>query len=186
MPNSDRSNMSLPKANMKSTSTFKATVQRSITQSRNGKPPVTHTMRQSADAHFINGQLKTGNVEYVVRSDDNDALDMLRNQEQDLEIMMRNYRIDDEEFVDASDIIDNMYSDKGLPAIENGNVLKEKIITNGSNRKPLESPTYGSPKKPVSKYTIYRFLYSSLAFVPLNTLFCNARNVQNDEQFWKF
>lgn len=176
MPNIERSNMSVPRTNIKTTSTFKATVQRSITQSKNGKPPVTHSVKQTANAHFINGRLEDGNIDYEIRSNQTnaDALHELRNQEKELEIMIKNYRIDDDDFVDAIDYVDNKYDDnKNIPEMnENSKMLKERTATTITNRKPLEPSPAGTPaKKTVSKSRYYVFFI----------LICMIRIIKNAE-----
>lgn len=160
VPNLDRTNNAIPRTSIKTTSSFKSTVQRSITQTRNGKP-VTYAARQSAEATFVNGELHSGNVDYQVRND-NDTLDLLKNQERELEILMKNHRLDDEKFIEVGiegvdDMDDIGVGDHGrtvMKAIENGNVEKR----NGF-KKSVENINAGSTpiKKTVSRFIMFYF-----------------------------
>lgn len=150
MPNIDRSNNAMPRNNnIKTTSTFKSTVQRSITQSKNGKPPTTFAARATAEANFVNGELKSSNVQYDI----SDPLDVLKNQEKQLDLMMQNHTIiDDEEFVDCSmDFGEDCGDHARLLPIENGKENGNKL-ENGNFIK--DAPPIASP---VKKYVSFSF-----------------------------
>lgn len=153
MPNLEKTSSNpLTSRTVKSTSTFKASVQRSITQSRNGKPPVTHMIRQSGEANFINGDLKSKHLTYEENGTDmkprihtlsfeangnnyenDDVVDSMNKQQRQLELMMESHNLND-----------SIY---GEP---NGNKKETRNEINGYIRKPLESPSR-SVKNAVSK-----------------------------------
>lgn len=122
---------------MRQTMTVKASVQRSVSHSQTGKPLKSRTIKQTSNAIYTNGKLVEQNNTYEQRNDDeNDhAINMLKQQQKELEMMMNNHNINDDTLDDEElPEVDIDEIDEGNENNYRGQILNNDIARqNGSN-----------------------------------------------------
>lgn len=138
---------------------MKASVQRTVSNSQTGRQPQSRTVKKTANATYTNGRLVHENSTYEDKNENDYAINSLKQQQRELEMMMNNHNIDDslddEEMPNVGiDEIDESREYSPSPN-ENDYYVDKRNVSNGNyarNHDVISSPE-STPTKTVSIFS---------------------------------